>query len=547
MQDLSYPIGSPIFIVDNLTFSVQIFTFENVYALNADRCVVTEADGMTRIEASGLTWAGAQEQADGTVSVLVQPEGRHVRFTIAATAPATIRSVKLVIHNAPRGDVINLREAPRRAVPDKGLILHYPDGWRSLYTPLVVTQKGEGEYFYYRSLDTIVRSHKFAFVPRSEGMMDAEIVFEQLATRMSSHVDVPPLEVGSAPDLQSIMDAHQAHIERAYQLVPWEARTDVPAWMHEVALVAAIHCQHYSGYIFNTYADALEKARWLADHFEPERTLIYLPGWEGRYYWQYGDYRPDPRMGGAAGFEQMVRGMRDLGQHVMPMFGANVVNKGMANFEQWGTTALASSPSGNRGSGSVDWDGSRHYDHGWGAFLNVGAPPWQNRLVSQITALVQRYGFDAVFLDISAGWMNDPLFEIYPGTRQLVSRIREAAPDLLVAGEGWYDAVGAATPLMQNGHTEGVMHPHDNIAPAFFDTYNRAFGHLCLGDPSRGSTGVHELGINPAWREPLRKGILPTLTLVEDSLRATDKVQMILEDARAYAARYLTVAPLLLK
>jgi hypothetical protein len=193
-----------------------------------------------------------------------------------------------------------------------------------------------------------------------------------------------------------------------------------------------------------------------------------------------------------------------------------------------------------KGGSTVDWDGSRHYDHGWGAFLNVGAPTWQNRLVDQVNRLITRYNFDAVFLDISAGWMNDPLHEMYQGIAQVATRIREHHPSVLIAGEGWYDAVGAATPLMQNGHTDGIMHPHDAVFPEFFDTYNRAFGHLCLGDPGRGSTGVHELGVNLYWREPLRKGIIPTVTIVENTLDiAPERVLSILEDAKQYIKLYL--------
>jgi hypothetical protein len=539
VQDLSYDLCNPVFDAYGLSFSVQVFTFENVYALDAALCSVSQIDGAVQVKAHGLAWAGGQEHATGCVSVTARRIGAAVQFALHAEAPTAIRSVKLVLHSVPPGIIINLRETPSLAVPLKGVVLKYPDGWRGLYTPLVITQSEGGVHTYYRSLDTNVRDKKFAFVWRG-GRLDAELIFEELATRMGMHVDVPVWEVGTASDARALMSEHQSFIEQTYNLQRWETRPDVPAWLRKISLVAAIHCQHYSGYIFNDYAAALEKARWLAGRIAPERVLIYLPGWEGRYYWQYGDYRPDARMGGEAGFERMVTGMQELGMRVMPMFGANVVNSGLANFEQWGVSAVSTSPAGMTGSGSVDWDGSRHHDHGWGLFLNVGAPSWQNRLVDQISALVSRYGFDAAFLDISAGWMNDPHFEMYPGMAQLAARLRERNPGLLVAGEGWYDAVGAATPLMQNGHTEGVMHPHDTPFPAFFDTYHRAFGHLCLGDPSRGSTGVHELGVNPAWREPRRKGIIPTLTVVEDSLEAApERVEAILDDARQYARDFL--------
>ncbi|CAK4843185.1 unnamed protein product [Aphanomyces euteiches] len=191
--------------------------------------------------------------------------------------------------------------------------------------------------------------------------------------------------------------------------------------------------------------------------------------------------------------------------------------------------------------GSVDWDASRHYDHGSGAMLNPGAPGWQNRLVTQITGLMDKYGFDGVFLDISAAWVNDPYYPYFDGLVELCRRIRDNRPEAYIAGEAWFDAAGAPTPLTQSGHTDGVMHYHDEPYAELFDKYNRCFGHLCLGDPGRGSTGVHELGYNlTQTRTPLRKGVIPTLTIVEDTLTsAPAKVLEIIEDAKQYAKLYL--------
>ncbi len=84
------------------------------------------------------------------------------------------------------------------------------------------------------------------------------------------------------------------------------------------------------------------------------------------------------------------------------------------------------------------------------------------------------------------------------------------------------------------------MHWHDEPYPQFFDTYHRGFAHLCLGDPSRGSTGVHELGYNPERRSPVRKGVIPTVTMVDDTLEnARDQVLEIINDAQMYAAMHL--------
>jgi len=361
-----------------------------------------------------------------------------------------------------------------------------------------------------------------------------------MATKMRNTCCVPDWEVGTCNNPEEVHQVHNELISRAYRLLPWESRPDVPRWARQISLVTIVHCRHWTGYVFNNYTQVLKTAEWLAKHISGEQILLYLPGWEGRYYWQYGDYHPDPVLGGEVGFRKMVQGVHNLGMHVMPMFGINVVNQGSENYEQWGVSAVYRTAGGYSSTGSVDWDSSRHYDHGCLTMLNPGAPTWQNRLVDQITGLVEQYGIDSVFLDISAGWWNDPQYDVYEGTLNLVGRLRKDHPELLVAGEGWYDGIGGVTPLMQSGHTEGVLHWHDSPQSDFFERYHRSFAHLCLGDPGRGSTGVHELGINPIYRVPLRRAIIPTVAIVEDTIEvAPNQVLAIINDAKQYAEKFL--------
>ena len=545
MQDLSFDLHNQLFEFNGLKFSVQIFTYENVYSLDKNKCHITKELGKYSIKCEGLTWAGGQELAEGWVRLEALAQASKTTFKLEAKCSKTIRCVKLVLNEITPGVIVNLRETPAKEIPANGLSLLYPDGWRGLYTPLVVIQpqQQDQDFLYFRSLDPQVQQKRFVFVPK-EATLDVELVFEETASKQSNQVLVPAWEVGTCERAEDILEQQAKYLELQHKLNRWEERSDVPAWAKEISLVAAIHCQHYTGYVFNDYAKVLDTLQYLAERIEPQKILAYLPGWEGRYYWQYGDYRPDPRMGGEVGFARLMQGAKALGVHVMPMFGINVVNRNTENFEQWGATSLTSHAGGMPGAGSVDRDGSRHYDHARGALLNPGAPGWQNRLVSQIIGLIEKYGFEGVFLDISAAWLNDPRYNTYEGILKLVQRVREDHPEVLIGGEGWYDAIGLATPLMQAGHTEGVLNWHDNLQyPAFFDKYNRSFAHLCLGDPGRGSTGVHELGYNPITTSPLRRGIIPTITIVEDTLqKASGKVEEIIEAARQYADLYFLEA-----
>lgn len=542
MQDLSFHFDNPRFTFHDLTFSVWIYTYENVYGLQAPLAEAQLNENELEVRSAGLTWAGGQESSSGECICRLRrsPQDGSVQVEVRASHTQKIRCIKLTLHDRPRLGLLNLRPGPLEAIPDDGLILNYPEAWQEMLTPLLVFTPGpDGRCPYVRSLDNHVREKRFALVPRGDGM-DVELIWEEDAVRQKRQTVVPAWEIGAVEQPETIYARHALWVENAYNLRPWETRRDVPAWARRTALVVALHMQHYTGYIFNDYAQALDLVDWFSTQFPAENTIFYLPGWEGRYYWQYGDYRPDERMGGEAGFAALVNGIQRRGAACMPMFGINVVNKNSPGFEQWGAPSQRIQASGNRCESSVDWDGSRDYDLGWGAMVNPGAPGWQNRLVEQILSLHERYQFKGVFLDISAIWWNDPNFHVYEGTAELVRRLRSGRDDLLVAGEAWYDAMGAVTPLVQCGHRSGCMTWPDVPYPPAFDTYCRSFGHLCLGDPGRGSTGVHELGYNPTWQTPLRKGIIPTVTVVDGTLEAGRAgVEAILEQARQYKEKFL--------
>jgi len=539
VQDLSFDFNDPVWEFGGLRFAMQVFTFENVYGLDPAACTLAADGERLVVECGGLTWAGGQELAEGGARIMAQAGPSTTTFTMEAWAGERIRCVKLVLKGMPDGEIVNLRETEARHIPPEGLRLVYPSGWRELHTPLAIMCVGEGEHIWLRSLDRRVREKRFTWLRRDDAL-DIELIFEENATEMGNHVVVPAWEVGSSATPEAVIETHQVHVERAYGLLPWEERPDVPGWGREISLLAAIHCRHWTGYVFNDYTRVLATIRWLAERIEGRRILAYLCGWEGRYYWQYGVYRPDPRMGGEKGFARLVDGARELGVQIMAMFGANYANKGLPNYEQWGAPAEVLSAGGNRRGGSVDWDGARHYDHGSGALLNPGSPTWQNHLVSQIHALVDRYGFNGVYLDISAMWLNDPRYDVHRGTLELIRRIREGHPDIMIGGEGWYDAIGAATPLVMSGHTNDTLHWHDQPYPRLFDPYHRSFAHLVIGDPSRGSTGVHELGSSRTRRVPVRRGVLPTVAIVDGTIeRAPDAVAAIVEDAHLYARQYL--------
>jgi hypothetical protein len=277
----------------------------------------------------------------------------------------------------------------------------------------------------------------------------------------------------------------------------------------------------------------LSALEWVCERIEGRRVLAFLPGWEGRYYWQYGDYRPEPRLGGADGFRRLAEGARRLGVTLMPMFGANCANRGLPGFEEWGEPAVLRSSSGLEFQGNrPDWDTSRANDPGWQAWLNPGHRLWRGRLLEQVSAVLRDYGLRAVFFDTQHIWENDPEHPLYEGLVALRDELKARFPDLLVTGEGWYDALGAVTPV---SHTGAPLRWEQAFA-----RYCRTFAHLMSGDPGRGSSGVHEAGITGFQLMPLARHWWQTLTLVDGSLQAApEKAEQVIARAREYAETYL--------
>ena len=198
-------------------------------------------------------------------------------------------------------------------------------------------------------------------------------------------------------------------MERAFGLRPFAERSDVPAWARDLVAGRRAARHALEGRVFLDYAAMLEVLRFVAARIEPRRVLAYLPGWEGRYYWQYGDYRPEPRLGGEAGFAALCEGARALGIHLMPMFGGNCVNAWLPRFRDLDPSAYMKSATGNRFHGNHRTGTSRaRTTPGWQAWLNPGHPGWRDDLAGQIESLAERFGFDAVFLDTIDIWVNDP-------------------------------------------------------------------------------------------------------------------------------------------
>jgi hypothetical protein len=511
-QKFSFDFPEPSVELWGLKFGFRVFTRENIYGLDLSQLHAEAGETSATVSAAGLVWAGGQERAPGKLTARFRKNGDAIEWDTTVELDRPVKSVATVIRGIPRGRLSAGGAEPFDPKDDE-VLWGYPFGAGDLFggntawglgTPMVAVLPSDTDVWTLSSIDDRVRAKRFYFQPGEAGYR-VEAVFEAEGWKDQPALAVPTWRIARTRSLVDATQAHYAQLERAYGFPAWETRADVPAWLRDVALVVSLHGAHYTGYIFNDFARMLEILRWVAGQIPAARVLVFLPAWDGRYYWSYPLYRADPRMGGEAGLKALVTQGQRLGFRFMPMFGMNAATRRHPEFAQFADAATERIDGDPFNLNWVDWDNDRHQE-GWGAYMNLGVDSWRNWLSGRIADVIDRYGVDGYFLDISGGWMNNTKADMHEGTRRLVADLRSRYPRVLCCGEFSYDALLSFIPLFH------VYSPHAV-------KYVRAFEHLSHPAPGRGSSGVHESGFN-RWNQAtfsVRPGPIPTLSVVDDT------------------------------
>jgi hypothetical protein len=526
VYDLSYDPRDPLYPVpglDGVRWGIQVFTTKNLYGLDPDRTQVTEFGDKVKLTASGLSWAGQQQRSEGRVEATVIRQGDVTCWHVEAWHAEPIKCIKVQYWGLPEDTLnqgwwqaVDPEGVAAVPTPNEPLRWCYPWPRTAWLTPWACAGEGTGAITL-SVRDAQVRPKRlYVYLPLyNNGKPVVEIICDEDATRWDSHFATPEIRLrmcGSRTDVTDDFEAHLGFVERAYGLRPWEQRSDVPGWFQDVRLVVTLHGQHWTGYVFNTFDRMAETLRFMTRHLPGKHILAYLPGWEGRYYFAYPHYQPGEAMGGDAAFGRLMDTARELGVHMMPMFGANGTNVQL--YPDW-ERAVFRNPS-NRYVDLIncpDWDTDRAGE-GDQVFLNPGEPTYRNHLIEQVSRVVRAYDLEGVFLDTSACWFNDPRYNLYEGYQALLGELRQRHPGVLFAGEGWWDALLALFPVNQSWM--GIERRYR--FPQLMTRYARALEHLMDGTPVTGSSGVHEYGFNPRPRQIPTFGHIPALGITDDTL-----------------------------
>ncbi len=529
----SFDTSEPSVAFEGLEFGFTIYSRENAYHLDQAAMTAVAGPGELKLVGQGLRWAGGQEPAPGKIEAVFRKNGSWVEWDVTAEMDQPIKAITTIVRGIPRGKVSSAGYAVFDPHDDE-LLFGYPFSGGDLFggnaaggmgTPLIIVQSGERDFHFISSLDDKVRTKRIYLQPGQTGYR-VEVIHEVEGWLDQSKVTIPRWRIGRAATLEAAAAPHYQHLERAYRFPRWESRPDVPDWLRRTALVVQMHGMHFSGYVFNTFPKMLEILQWMAARIPADRVLIFIPAWDGRYYWDYPEYQVAPRLGGEREFRRLIQEGKKLGYRFMPMFGANAANRKLPSFAKFADAATEKVDGDAMNLNWVDWDNDRHQE-GWGAYLNLGVESWRRWLTDRIAETIDRYGVDAYFLDIIGGWTNNPKADMHEGARLMVAELRRRYPHVLACGEFHYDALLEFIPL---------YHVHAK----FGVPYARYFSHLSHPAPGRGSSGVHESGFSPfdpkTLSLPKPEGLIPTLSVVDDTFTIwREQMTAIIAEARTRA------------
>lgn len=524
IYDLSYDPRDPLYDLPGLPgvrWGVQVFTTKNLYQLDPSHVRLND-DGMT-LEASGLSWAGQQQRSAGHVRVHITRDGGAYVWHIEAKHDEPLKVVKLILCGLPetafqQGWWQPTSTAGRTAIPTLTAPVRWNYPWREWLTPWACAGESDGAPLVCVSFrDRQVRAKRLYthLPPYADGKPVVELIYEEDASHWGNTINTCEMRLQVADSLEQVnadFAAHLAFVEAAYGLSLWETRSDVPDWMRDIKLVLNLHGQHWTGYVFNTFDQMADTLKTITQQVPGKHILAYVPGFEGRYYYAYPYYRPGEALGGDAGFRRLVETANRLDVKLMPMFGMHGAN--VQVYPDYERSAFRTrTDSYITLVNFPDWDTDRFGEDDQ-VFLNPGEPIFRQHLLEQVSGIVRDYGVSGVFLDTSACWFNDPRHNLYEGYRQLVAELHQRHPELLIAGEGWYDALLALLPVNQSWL--GIDRHYK--FPQILTRYGRALGHLAEGAPGAVSTGVHERGFSYRKSGAVTPGHILSVGIVDDTM-----------------------------
>lgn len=513
MYTIGFDFKDTLLSLDQLRVSIRLFTETNAYTPDPEKVRIEKGTDKVVLVAGGLAWAGNQRKAEGEIRLEIS-RGKANRFIINAEGRHLDEVCKSILIQVYDINVtgINFDQDKTAGFEHNRDIKprHYP---KDIKMPLVFIKDRHEEMWFALSKDDKVRAKGFAshYDPYIQTQV-VDLAHEEDKRYRSNEIKLPEWHIGKCEAKEIIIEERCKDLEDNFDLKPFNERTDTPEWLENIKLVTILHGEHWTGHVFNTFSGMEEILEWIATKIEGHHVLAFLPGWDGRYYYNYPEYKPSEEMGGEEGLKRLVKKSHELGIRIVPMLGAN--NASIETMKDLGLAdAVMKDAWGHeKRCDWVDWDYDLFKENNC-MLANMGHPGYLTYMINKSSEIIKQYKVDGIFLDITRWWENDPDYSPYEGLIKWADELQTLHPDTLLFGENSYDALWGIF---------SIFHERNFPGGHGYALYRYALQthYLAYPAPGRGSGGIHEFAWDengPPWERDIPE-LIPTLSVVSDTM-----------------------------
>ena len=502
----------------DLNFAVRLSTDNNIYCPNPEKLTIEKpSKNEIIVRSNSLSAAGGQLISNGFIELKIS-RGINQRISILASASHNTELAKSILVLIKGINVkYMVSEQPQakgeQEFKDKiGIRVSYPS--RSATMPLVFLTTPNEEW-YVLSKDKKIRRKGFAC--SYDHLSDEPVFFishDSDMRKRSTRIQSPKWVMGKNKNREQIVRERCIDLEKYFDVLPYSRKNDFHTdWIDNLKVVTFLHGVHWTDHVFNTYDQMGEQLEWITETIDGSQVLAFLPAWDGRYYVNYPEHKPDSRMGGSEGLKRLVKKAHQLGVKVVLMFGGP--NLSTFDFLKKNNMMEAGlkTPSGQvELQNWLDWNTDLQKET-MGLIMNFGHPKYLDYMINKTAELFDTFGIDGIFLDGTLRWQNSPDYSPYEGLVEYTREIRKRYPEKLLMGEDGYDAIYGHFDLF---HTSGGPLGLEN----YLLRYTRQFYYLAY-PAENGSAGIHEIG----WSNdsPTINNADPKFTIPSISLFYGDK------------------------
>ncbi len=502
----------------DLNFAVRLSTDNNIYCPNPEKLTIEKpSKNEIILRSNSLSAAGGQLISNGFIELKIS-RGINQRISILASASHNTELAKSILVLIKGINVkYMVSEQPQakgeQEFKDKiGIRVSYPS--RSATMPLVFLTTPNEEW-YVLSKDKKIRRKGFAC--SYDHLSDEPVFFishDSDMRKRSTRIQSPKWVMGKNRNREQIVRERCIDLEKYFDVLPYSRKNDFHTdWIDNLKVVTFLHGVHWTDHVFNTYDQMGEQLEWITETIDGSQVLAFLPAWDGRYYVNYPEHKPDSRMGGSEGLKRLVKKAHQLGVKVVLMFGGP--NLSTFDFLKKNNMMEAGlkTPSGQvELQNWLDWNTDLQKET-LGLIMNFGHPKYLDYMINKTAELFDTFGIDGIFLDGTLRWQNSPDYSPYEGLVEYTREIRKRYPEKLLMGEDGYDAIYGHFDLF---HTSGGPLGLEN----YLLRYTRQFYYLAY-PAENGSAGIHEIG----WSNdsPTINNADPKFTIPSISLFYGDK------------------------